>query len=146
MSKRNFLIVPFVLGISSISACSAEEVEIQNKMLVLDQKQCLVRYKNKEAPLELDGQCHFVKAPNSKSIHKQFYNDLNAHVIVVVGANVKNNPDFPITRQRSDCGNRVQAVIVSGEGRITLSKPVASSVTCAGVGMDEKEFWMLAHQ
>jgi hypothetical protein len=75
----------------------------------------------------------------------------NMTVVAVIGDPV---PDRlcsdPVCRSRAranfHCGASLQAVLLR-EGRITLSRKRAQAgVFCVETGLDEKEFWLLAHR
>jgi len=96
--------------------------------------------------------CFFVrKHSNSNAIKSHFYKDKfdkgedHIHVVVVTGTVLPRNPDDPITplSKRNDCGSQTQALLLRKEG-VLVSKRVAGGA-CAGLGLDEKEFWMFAH-
>lgn len=117
---------------------------------------CIARFEGQQHRGELTlvptPPCLFVrKHGKSNDIESHFYKrafdkgEEHIHVVVVTGTVLPRNPDDPITplTKRDDCGSQTQALLLRKEG-VLVSKRVAGGA-CAGIGMDEKNFWMFAH-
>jgi hypothetical protein len=142
----NAIVITFFFLISTSACATSEEIIVNNNLIKLNTKDCSFVYKNKKTKLLLKNECFFVKNSNTEDARIEYYDDIKSYVIVVVGETVNNHPDFPLTQIRKDCGSQLQAIIISKNSSVTTSKLVAGSITCAGLGIDEKEFWILAHQ
>jgi hypothetical protein len=139
------LLMPLL--IISTSACAAsEKVLVNNSQIILNVKTCTVNFNENESKLLLENDCYFVRNSNSNSIRAEYYSDIKSHVLLIVGSTVKNDPSFPITETRNDCGSQLQGLIISDIETMRLSKVMPSSITCAGIGVDEKDYWIIGHQ
>lgn len=93
---------------------------------------------------EIKPDCFFVKNSASGKIDIKFYNDIGATVLLVVGTISPKDKEYPLTLKRNDCGTQIQALILK-KGKPTLSKVFSNTLVCAGVGTDEKMFYILSH-
>jgi hypothetical protein len=62
-----------------------------------------------------------------------------------VGDTLPKNTEYPLTLHRDDCGATLKALIISETGTKLSDKTFTNTVTCAGVGADEKELYILSH-
>ncbi len=135
----------FLVMLSTSACANNAEITVNNNAITLNSEKCSIKINNEESNLMLKSNCFFIKKSNSKEIRVEYYEDILSYVLLVVGTSVKNNPDFPLTQSRKDCGSQLQAIKISNTGVITMSKIMSDTITCAGIGVDEKEFWILAH-
>ncbi len=133
--------------ISFNTACTANEtVRVNSLDISLSSKSCSLSINSKITYLDINNTCYFVKKSDSGDIRVEYYDDIKSYVVVIVGNLVRNNPDFPLTSIRKDCGSELQAIIISRAGSLKISAISSGAITCAGIGIDEKEYWLLAHQ
>jgi len=145
--RRKFIIFTLILiSLSSFACANDEMVFVNNKTIVLNKDKCTLSINDSiEKKLDLTPKCIFVKENNLKKIEIKFINDINSYVLIIIGRSVKNHPDFPFTKTRNDCGSQLQAIIIPKKGALRLSKVITDSITCAAIGVDEKEFWIISH-
>jgi len=96
--------------------------------------------------LPLRPPCAFVQDSKGE-IKAPEYRDLGpARIAVVIGTPIlANDPAYAALRTRSDCGAQIQPILVRKGGAVDLLQ-LHDSIRCARNGMDEKEFWFLAHE
>ncbi|WP_207787856.1 hypothetical protein [Candidatus Thiosymbion oneisti] len=131
--------------LSTCACADTEAIRIKNKTILLNTENCSIEVNGKKSNLALNRNCFFIKKSNSEEIRIEYYKDILSYVLLVVGTSVGNMPDFPLTQSRKDCGSQLQAIKISNIGNISLSRVISDTITCAGIGVDEKEFWILAH-
>lgn len=139
----------FFLTLALLSGCASagkyETLKIQSKTILLNQSECKIELKDTQLQLNISGDCHFIKNSNSDSIRTKYYEDINAHVTLIVGDPLPKDPNYPLTMERTDCGSTIKALIVKSNSVYISDKSFSDTVTCAGIGSDEKEYYMLAH-
>lgn len=143
--KIKLMISTCLITLSTAACANTEAVTIKDSIISLDTEKCSIKFNGKETNLGLNRNCFFIKKSNSEEIRIEYYKDIFSYVLLVVGTSVKNSPDFPLIQSREDCGSQLQAIRISNIGNISLSKVMSNTITCAGIGVDEKEFWILAH-
>ena len=136
-----------VLLIFSTSACASDEkINIGKEQVSLNLEQCVIKLSSsKIMQLEMKPSCYFIKESNAGRIRKEYFEDIKSNVLVVVGTSVKGNKDFPLTQTRYDCGSELQAIIFPDKGEPKLSKVISDTISCAGTGIDKKEYWIISH-
>lgn len=97
-------------------------------------------------PLELSAPCHFVRKGDKKLRHFP-YKDVDIEAtLVIVG-----NPITPEVRKEWGleknviCGEKAQGLLINKDGVRLSKKALDGGVMCPYVGLDEKDFWYLAH-
>lgn len=144
--KINKIFLAFLFLTSATACAENEEVTVNGARISLNTEKCTITTaNNNETRLALEPNCFFVKKSGTEQIRVEHYADIASRVLLVVGSSVKNHPDFPITQSRNDCGNQLQAIKISDKGNVKTAKLISDTITCAGTGVDEKEYWMLAH-
>jgi hypothetical protein len=140
---KTFFLSALILLSSCALAGKFESLELERQKITLRQSECRIELGVAQIPLEMDGDCHFIK--RSGIIHTKYYKDINAHVVLIVGDPLPKDPNYPLTVSRSDCGSTIKALIVNETSIYLSDKSFSETVTCAGVGVDEKEYYMLSH-
>lgn len=133
----------FLSGCASTSLL--EKVEIEGFEISLDKQKCLLAVDNKSLKIQMTSMCHFVKNSNTSTIRVKYYDDIDSHVLLIVGTSSPKNPEYPLTIKRNDCGSQLQALIIKKTGSSLSSKILSNTLTCAGIGVDEKDFYILSH-
>jgi len=132
-----------------ISGCSFaekyESLDLEGKMVSLNTSKCYVNYDSKDIHFGSVGNCFFVKENNSEKIRMKYYKDIDSYVFLIVGDMLSKDPEYPLTMQREDCGSTVKALIINKKEAIVSINKFTNTVTCAGIGSDEKEFYFLSH-
>jgi len=139
----NFVVMLFLSGCASTSLL--EKVEIEGFEISLDKQKCLLAVDNKSLKIQMTSMCHFVKNSNTSTIRVKYYDDIDSHVLLIVGTSSPKNPEYPLTIKRNDCGSQLQALIIKKTGSSLSSKILSNTLTCAGIGVDEKDFYILSH-
>ncbi len=125
----------------------AEKAAIAGYELILEQRgdRCTVSYSRAgfadELSLSPKPPCHFAMSSEGEVQHFTYSNHDDATVVIVIGTPPEEDPAEPLTL-RDDCGLESQGIILR-PAAVSLSERVArGSIKCAGVGVDEKEFWL----
>lgn len=127
-----------------IQAAPKEEI-IADINISLDEKKCIIKIDNKTFIIEMKPNCYFVKHSNTGDTRVKYYKDIDAHVVLVSGSSAVKDPKYPLTLKRNDCGTQIQALIIK-KGIPQLSSKIFSHTRiCAGLGADEKEYYILSH-
>lgn len=143
---RSMLIVVYFLCLSGCAlAGKTENFTLADKSISLNTKNCYVTMNDQITHIEMNGNCLFVKENNSDTIRTEYFEKLNAHVALIIGGNPTQDPDYPYTLTRTDCGNSLTAIIIKTDLIETSDKVFDNIITCAGIGTDEKEFVILSH-
>lgn len=140
------ILLPFLILLSSCAvAGSIESFMLNDRKINLNNAKCQVEFKGVQIDLAMKGDCYFIKRSNS--VHAQYYKDINAHVMLIVGDPLPKDPNYPLTLKRSDCGATIKALVISDseKGMYLSDKSFSNTITCAGVGADEKEYYILSH-
>ncbi len=151
------LITVFLLSMIASAACvekiqSEEKVFIGDYTISLDREKCLATYSQKgksnsgHMKLALAAPCFFMKEYNTGRVRSEYFSDNNTTVIIITGTPVKNDPAFPISSKRDDCGSQMQAVVLKGNGKLELSKIQQGSIYCSGLGAPEPSYWLFGHE
>jgi len=143
------LLVSVLLVFSSASGCASvemrETLEVQGMNILLNTRECSVKLEAQELSIGTGASCFFIKENNTNKVRTKYYKDIDSYVALIVGDTLPKNPEYPLTMQRNDCGSTVKALIISKDGISMAKKKFTNTVTCAGVGSDEKEFYILSH-
>lgn len=124
---------------------SIDKVTIDGVNLSLNNKSCVLMIGNEKLSIkEMKPNCFFVKNSASGKTDSKYYDDIGANVLLVVGTISPKDKEYPLTLKRNDCGTQIQALILK-KGKPTLSKVSSNTLICAGVGTDEKMFYILSH-
>lgn len=143
---RNIYLICFLLVMSGCSqAQTYETLEVAGHVLKLDTKSCQLDFGTKIMNLDMGEKCHFIKEGNTEDVIVKYYSDKELHVVLIVGDSVIENPEYPVTMNRDDCGSIINALLVNKNNIRISSKTLNDTVTCASVGVDEKEYYMLSH-
>ena len=145
MKRINIFCFGFICILSGCSHASVEENEIAGVKISLDSEKCSLKLDDKTLNIEMQPKCYFVKNSATESIGIKYYDDIKSHVLLIVGTSVPKDPDYPLTLIRSDCGSQLQALIIKNGKAQLSSKTFSNTLTCAGVGVDEKEYYILSH-
>jgi len=150
MKTSKQIIIFFICSLGGIvSACANAEFErakIDGHDIYLNINKCEYSIDGGDLKkFNLSEKCYFIRNNITKDIAYSFEKDIRSNVILIVGESVTNNPDFPLTKIRKDCGSQLQALILPKEGKPKLSKVIKETITCAGIGVDKKEFWIISH-
>lgn len=145
MKKSSIIYFCFVSILSGCSHAAVEKHEISDLKISLDIKKCLLKVDGKILNLEMQPKCYFVKDSSTGTVGIKYYSDINSHVLLIVGDPAPKDPDYPLTLTRSDCGNKLQALIVRNKTALLSAKVFSNTLTCAGIGVDEKEYYILSH-
>lgn len=133
---------------SLLSACvhAAQEkaVTVAGKQIFLDSESCTLKIDNEVLNIGMKPRCYFAIGDSGKDVGIKYYDDIGAHVLLIVGTSAPKNPDYPLTLKRNDCGEQLQALIIKGKTS-RLSKVASDTLICAGVGADEKTYYILSH-
>ncbi|MCP4719878.1 MAG: hypothetical protein GY860_10520 [Desulfobacteraceae bacterium] len=87
-----------------------------------------------------------MKEYNTDRVRSEYFPDNNTTVVIIAGTPVKNDPAFPISSKRNDCGSQMQAAVIKGNGKFELSKIKQGSVYCPGLGAPEPSYWLFGHE
>ena len=143
MPKPSRLTVLYTL-LCGCSAVSAEQYEIDGVRISLDSAKCLLKVNDKPLSVEMKPKCFVVKHNGSEAGVK-YYDDIKSHVLLIVGASAPKDAEYPLTLERSDCGTQLRALIIRNGTALLSSKTFSNGLTCAGVGADQKEYYILSH-
>jgi len=145
---NTYLIILFSLflnGCGESSSGSIENTKVGGVEVSLNNKNCSLSVDNKKAGnIDMTPACYFVKGSASGKTDIKYYKDIDTHVLLLVGTISPKDKDYPLTLKREDCGTQIQALLIKG-GKATLSKVSSNTLICAGVGTDEKMFYILSH-
>jgi hypothetical protein len=130
--------------VTGCSFATSESFEVNNITITLSNLDCVVRVSGQKLLPALGPKCHFIKDGASGKVKSKYYADIQSHVVLLLGNSVSNEAVFPLSKTRNDCGSKLQALIISNRVQFS-SKTLSDTFTCAGVGVDEKEFYMLSH-
>ncbi|WDE10016.1 hypothetical protein [Thalassomonas haliotis] len=143
------LLISFVLASVSAFGCASTEqhetLEIMDMKILLNTSQCTINSGSQNLSTGTEANCFFIKENNSSKIRTKYYKDIDSHVALIVGNSLPKNREYPLTMQRDDCGSTIKALIINKNGVKITEKEFTKTVTCAGVGSDEKEFYILSH-
>ena len=145
MKKLNIVVFGFIYILSGYSHASVEESKIGGLNILLDNEKCSLVIDGKVLNVGIKPKCYFVKHSVTGSIRVKYYNDIKSYVLLIVGTSAPKDPDYPLTLVRSDCGRQMQALIIKNKMASLSSRVFSGSLTCAGVGVDEKEYYILSH-
>lgn len=146
MAKLALFFLSIILILSGCAHASQEiAVMVAGKKISLDSDNCLLNIDGKTLSLEMKPRCYFVVGDSGKEVGIKYYDDIDAHVLLIVGTSAPKDPDYPLTLKRGDCGEQLQAVITKKTTSV-LSKVSSNTLICAGVGADEKMYYILSHQ
>ncbi len=151
------LFVVLLFSMIASGACT-EKIQSEEKIFMgdytirLNREKCLVTYSRKgksnsgHMKLALAAPCFFMKEYNTDRIRSEYFSDNNTTVVIIAGTPVKNDPAFPISSKRDDCGSQIQAAVIKGNGKLELSKIQQGSVYCPGLGAPEPSYWLFGHE
>lgn len=122
-----------------------ESFSLNGQSIKLDSKNCEISYQGEVKSLGVNGTCLFAKESNTSKIKTYFFDDIQSEVAVIIGNSIIDNPDYPVTQKRNDCGDSVVGITVSNTGDLKLKASEGSSVYCAGIGAGETLYWVLSH-
>lgn len=135
----------FFNGCGESSSNSLESIEVNGANVSLNNKNCSLTINKKElGKTNMKPACYFVRNSASGEIDMKYYKDIDTHVLLVVGTISPKDKEYPLTLKRDDCGTQIQALLIKGKEAI-LSKVSSNTLICAGVGTDEKMFYILSH-
>lgn len=143
MPKLSRLVVLYML-LCGCSAVSAEQYEVDGVRISLDSAKCLLKVNDKTLSVEMKPSCYVVKH-NGGEAGVKYYDDIKSHVLLIVGTSAPKNPEYPLTLKRNDCGSQLRALIIKNGTALLSSKTFSDGLTCAGVGADQKEYYILSH-
>lgn len=145
----NKLLILVVLTCVSALGCASttkhETLEIMGMNILLNTSLCTINSGSQYLSTGTGANCFFIKENNSSTIRTQYYKDIDAYVALIVGNSLPKSSEYPLTMQRDDCGSTIKALIINKNGVKITEKKFTKTVTCAGVGSDEKEFYILSH-
>ena len=140
-----FLFSSLFNGCGEPSSSSVEKTEAGGVDISLNNKNCSLSVGNKKVgDVAMTPACYFVKGSASGKVDIKYYKDIDTHVLLLVGTISPKDKDYPLTLKRDDCGTQIQALLIKGN-EATLSKVSSNTLLCAGVGTDEKMFYILSH-
>ncbi len=135
----------FFNGCGESSSSSTENTKAGVVDVSLNNENCSLSVDNKEVGnIDMKPACYFVKGSASGKIDIKYYKDIDTYVLLFVGTISPKDKDYPLTLKREDCGTQIQALLIKGS-EATLSKVSSNTLICAGVGTDEKMFYILSH-
>jgi len=109
--------------------------------LEVDKGRCRLAYDEagavRHVPLDLPPPCRFKREGAEVRTEKYTSTGRVVTVLIVIGGVAE--PDFLVPTIRTDCGNRLQGVLISNGTPVPTSW-VDSGVACVGTGMDEKVY------
>ncbi len=143
---KRLLILSILISISGCSKASTyETLEVNGQEIKLDVETCQIHYESQITKIDINKKCYFIKENNTDIVRVKHYADIASYVALIVGDSLPKNPEYPFTMSREDCGSTLKALII-GKDTISLSKKrLTETITCAGMGSDEKEFYILSH-
>ncbi len=145
VNKLKIFYVSVILFLNGCAHASLEEEVIAGKKISLDSEKCLLNVDNKILNIEMKPRCYFVKHSSSGKIGVKYYDDIDAYVLLIVGTSASKDPEYPLTLKRDDCGEQVQALIIKKDTALLSFKIFSNIIACAGVGADEKGYYILSH-
>ncbi len=147
VKKLNIFFLSVMFFLSGCAHASLEEGVIAGKKLSLDSEKCMLTIDNITFNLEMKPRCYFVKQSypvRSEKVGFKYYDDIDTYVILIVGTSAAKDPEYPLTLKRDDCGEQMQALIIKKGTALLSSKRFSGGLTCAGLGADEKKYWILS--
>ncbi len=145
VKKLNIACFGIMYILSGCSHASVEKHEIEGIKLSLDSEKCSLNVDGKTFNIEMKPKCYFVKRSGAEFVGVKYYDDINSHELLIVGTSAPKDPEYPLTLTRTDCGSQLQALIINNKTAKLSSKTFSNTLTCAGVGVDEKEYYILSH-
>lgn len=145
VNKLSIFYVSVIFFLNGCAHASTEEKMIAGKQISLDSEKCVLIIDNKILNIEMKPRCYFVKHSSSGKVGVKYYDDIDAHVLLIVGTSAPKDPEYPLTLKRDDCGEQVQALIIKKDKALLSSEIFSNVLTCAGVGVDEKGYYILSH-
>lgn len=144
--------------VSPLSACAngslseTEEFTVSGHRLELERDQCVLSVLGADSTqstlkLEMKPPCFFSRSEGE--IQTYAFEDVGVDsVLIVVGTPVPNDDidKWNLSdKEAQRCGAQHQGVVIS-ESTVALSQRVSTGgVACRDYGIDQKEFWMYAH-
>jgi len=130
---------------TNIDFNSNESVNLGEHLVSLDSDSCSIELSGVIKTLDIEGKCVFIKKDQTSEVKTYHFDDIESEVAIVIGNNIINDPEYPITSKRSDCGDVLVGITVNKSGDIKLKTSENSSIYCAGTGAEEPLYWVLSH-
>ncbi|HEB94167.1 MAG TPA: hypothetical protein ENI94_12030 [Gammaproteobacteria bacterium] len=146
--KKKLGIIYFGFICILLSGCShaaIEKYEISDLKISLDTEKCSLKVDGRALNIEMQSKCYFVKDSGTGIVGVKYYSDIESHVLLIVGNSVSKDPDYPLTLTRNDCGSKLRALVIKNKTAMLSVKIFSNTLTCAGIGVDEKEYYILSH-
>lgn len=145
MAKHSLFFLSMVLVLSGCAHASQEKsLMVAGVKVSLNSESCSLSIDNEILNIEMKPRCYFVAGDSGKDVGVKYYDDIGAHVLLIVGTPAPKDPDYPLTLKRDDCGEQLQALIIKKTTSL-LSKVSSNTLVCAGIGVDEKVYYILSH-
>lgn len=139
-------ILCLIFGLSGCATASpVENIEVDGLSISLNLNSCITTIGENNLAFKMEPICHFVKNTNADSVRVKYYKDIDSYVILVVGKTLPPDSEYPLTVNRNDCGSQVKALIIKNGNPAISAKSFTDTVTCAGVGVDGKDYYILSH-
>jgi hypothetical protein len=145
VNKLSILLFSLIFVLNGCAHASQQkEIEVSGIKITLNSENCLLNINGKTLKIEMKPRCYFAIGDSGKDVGVKYYDDIGAHVLLIIGTSAPKDPDYPLTLKRNDCGEQLQALIIKKTTPL-LSKVSSNTLVCAGVGADEKVYYILSH-
>lgn len=98
-----------------------------------------------EGNFSLESPCYFLR--KNGVIQTFSYPDVNTENVIMVVGNLSSDKEKNENgiNEKEICGNKIQGVLIKENKIIIPQKTLSGNITCKDFGMDEKNFWDMAH-
>ena len=150
--KIHFYKFSFFFFIALITGCVhatsvdslQEKISVGNTEILLNNKTCKITVNGQVSKIKMEPTCYFAKKSNQNEATVEYFEDIDSHVVVVVEKTGVKSSKFSYSLERDDCSYKSRALIIK-DGVITISSGVFDGFSCAGKGLDQKDYWILSH-
>ena len=112
-----------------------------------ENNQCFLVYNNHKKLLTPQPPCYFVR-DTSEKLRYFSYSDIGVDaVLIIIGTLVSNKErkEWGLDKE-TICGTEAQGILIKGDTVSVTSTILQGGLLCRNTGVDEKNFWELAHE
>jgi len=119
--------------------------------IIEDDGKCELFYQGEKGsgklPLGPQPPCRFLTQAGG-TLEFYAYSDVKVKaLLVIVGTPKKPDPTIPVTMKKNYyCGDEIQGVLIRGDGVYITKLVMDAGLACTNLGLDEKFFWIFAHE
>ena len=95
--------------------------------------------------LKIKPPCYFLRS--EKEVQSYSYKEVNTKVIIITGAIMdKRTQEYMGAPAHMVCGTKAQGILFRNDSIIVTDTLLHGGIICKDEGLDEKDFWTLAHR